>query len=228
VPLVWLLYLPVLAELLPPIAVVWKPTRSPARLGIAAWSLVMFFGDVLAVWEARHYHKNNLWVGYVSTAIAGTVLLWALSWWQSHSVSRLAIRVLIPLYLLAQLALILTVEDPDNFSLVTDTLSGVVLLTLVLYTLVVRSLEERDQLTRFDWFWVCSGLALSYSSAMAIGPISRLLIVDHRELVLNLYEVRAIADTVAITVIARGLLCPMPSLRSGGSSLPPSSPSSSS
>ena len=111
----------------------------------------------------------------------------------------------------------IAVEDTTTFSLVAGTLSGLVLISLTVYTLVVRSLDEGGSLTQFDWFWVCSGLALYFSTATAIEPLSRYLeSTASLPQLWALLEVRAVADTVAMMVIARGLLCPMPPRRSGG------------
>lgn len=223
----WFFYIPVFAELLPPVAVIRSPSRSRARVGIAVWAVVLFITDALSWWQGHILHRNNLWLEYLCTAISGAILLGALSAWQIHSVPQLAFRVVIPLYLLAHIVLVTAVEDLGNFSVFTDTLNGLLLLILVLYTLISHSLEASEHLTHFDWFWVCSGLALYFSGIIAYGPISRLLIGDRPDLLWAVLEVRAVGDTIAMFAIARGLLCPMPSPRSGMSSSLRSSRSSS-
>ena len=218
----WLAYAPVVAELLPPAAALARLARDRARLGIVGWCLTLFTADVIAMIQARAYHTNNLWTDYISTALSGAVMLWTLSRWQMKSVPRLALLVLIPLYLVAHLALVLTIENTENFSLVSDTLNGLLLLSLVLYTLIARSLHERERLTDFDWFWVCSGLALYFGAAMAVGPLYRVLLARRVDLLMDVILMKSVTDTVAMMAIARGLLCPIPSPRSSGFSSPPS------
>lgn len=223
-----LAYSAVFAQLAPPLAALARRVRDRARIGIVIWCLVLFAADAGSYWAGTMRHTNTLWMNYLCDAVSGAVLLLTLSLWQTNSVSRLALRLLTPLYLLSNLVLVLAVEDVRNFSLVTSTLAGLLLLSLVLYTLIVRSLDERRQLTRFDWFWVCSGVALYYGCAMAVDPLSRVLLTGPISRLILLVNTRSAVDVVAMLVIARGLLCPMPSHPSGGSSLPPSSRSSSS
>lgn len=219
----WLAYTAVFAQLVPPMAALVRRVFDRARMGIVAWCFTLFLTDAISWWQGHILHQNNLWLEYVGTALSGAVLLWTLSAWQVHSVPQLALRVLTPLYLLAHLTLVLTIEDLDNFSLVTETLNGLLLLSLVLYTLIVRSLDEREHLTRFDWFWVCSGLALYFGCDMAVDPLSRLLLAGGTDLLVTLILTRSVVDMIAMLAIARGLLCPLPPHRSGGSSSPHSS-----
>jgi hypothetical protein len=224
----WLLYVAVCSQLLPPLAAVLVGVRNRARIGIVIWCLLQFGTDVVAGWLG-HGGNNNIWLEYISIPSTSAVILWTLAAWQTKPTPRLAIRVVTPLYVIAYFTLVIAVEDTSTFSLVAGTLSGLVLISLTVYTLLVRSLDEGGNLTQFDWFWVCSGLALYFSCATAIEPLSRYLESNASLPQLwALLEVRAVADTVAMMVIARGLLCPMPPHPFGGYSSPRSSGSSSS
>jgi hypothetical protein len=216
------------AQLLPPLATIRKPVRDRARIGMTIWCLLLFATDLGSWYLGAVLHRNNLWLDYLCTALSGAVLLWTLSAWQLRPLAQLTLRVLTPIYLLVHLMLVVLVENLENFSLVTDTLNGLLFLSVALYTLVIRSLGERERLTEFDWFWVCSGLALYYGCAMAAGPISRVLLTSRTDLLIMLLLTKSVVDTVAMMAITRGLLCPMPRRRSGGYSSPLSLRSSSS
>ncbi|MBK6307434.1 MAG: hypothetical protein IPF47_17560 [Gemmatimonadetes bacterium] len=97
--------LAVLAQLVPPIAVVpvWRRT-SPARQWITIWCLVFFLSDmvqlVLAVTRG-----NNLFIFTYLQPIEDTLLLWALSHWQTRPVTRIALRIAIPLVVATYVAI---------------------------------------------------------------------------------------------------------------------------
>jgi hypothetical protein len=219
----WLLYSPVFAQLLPPLAALRNRGRDRTRLKIVLWCLLLFAGDGLSWWLGHIRGQNNLWLDYLTTALEGALMLWILSGWQISAVARLAVTFLVPAYLLAEVLLYRIVENNRTFSLATGTLSGFVLLCLVLYTLVTRSLAERGYLVESDWFWVCSGLALYYCFSTALEPMVRYLISADTNRLVMVFEFKAVWDCVAMMVIARGLLCPMSPPRSGTSSSPPSS-----
>ncbi len=217
-----LAYSGVVAELAPPIAILATRSRDRARIGVAVWCLLLFATNVATRWLGAR-HENSLVFNYFSEAIAGAWLLWVLSCWQARPVSALALRLLIQLYFLTNLVLIATVEDTDNFSHVTSTLNGFLLLTLVLFTLISRSLDERVLLTQFDWFWVCGGLVLYMANEMATFPLARVLVRGDMDLLVTLLTARSLIEALAMLIITRGLLCPTQPLPSGGFSLPPSS-----
>ena len=97
------------------------------------------------------------------------------------------------------------------------------ILALSLYTLLTCSLAERGQLTRFDWFWICGGMALFYGSDVAFEPFSRAMLPSRVDLVVAAIELTSFIEIFALLAIARGMLCPNPPLNSGGSSSPRSS-----
>ena len=87
-----------------------------------------------------------------------------------------------------------------------------------LYTLVTRSSNEPDRVTSRDWFWVTLGTSLFFAFRMALPPFVELMLSTNRELTRLAYVVSAWADILAYILIARGMVCPLPQARSGGSS----------
>jgi len=220
----WLMSASVYAQALPALAALRaRRTLSGARIGVLVWSGLLLASNAVDYWLASH-HRNNHWVSYVSDPIFGGITLWILSRWQVSSVARLTLQLLIPLYLATMLGLSLAVEQVDTYSLVTNAVTSLLLLALSLYTLLTCSLAERGRLTRFDWFWICSGMALFHGSDVAFEPFSRAMLASRVDLVFAAIELTSFIEIFAFLAIARGMLCPNPPLSSGGSSLPRSSP----
>jgi hypothetical protein len=224
----WVLYGGLFSQVLPPLAAIRARERlGPARNSAVAWSVLLLASNLLALGFAL-LRRNNLWMGYTLDPLLASVALWTFSLWQIRSVPRIALRLLVPLYLLAVLVLALTVEDLNSFSRVTAPFTALLLLGVSLYTLIVRSLGEQGQLIRADWFWISGGLALFYGTDTALEPFARLLLGSQPELILPAYELKALIGIVVSLAIARGILCPNPPLSSGGLSSPGFSPSPSS
>lgn len=225
----WVMSVAVLCQALPGLAAL-RARRSldGARIGVLAWSGVLLLSNVVDKWLAIQ-HRNNHFVSYLAEPIFCTIVLWVLSRWQVTPTARRVILRLIPLYLVAMLVLTLTVELTDTFSLVTESVTSLLILALSLYTLLTCSLAERGRLTRFDWFWICGGMALFYGSDAALEPFSRAMMASHIDLVIAAIELTSAVEIFALMAIARGMLCPNPPLNSGGSLSPQSSrwPSSS-
>ena len=87
-----------------------------------------------------------------------------------------------------------------------------------LYTLVRRSISEPERVTNRDWFWITLGTSLFFAFRMALPPFVELMLPANRELTKLAYVVSAWADILAYILIARGMVCPLPQARSGGSS----------
>ena len=214
----WLMDVAVLSQALPGLAALRaRRTLTGARIGVVAWSVIMLLGNAVDYWLASH-HQNNHIVSYVAQPITCALVLWVLSRWQVTAKARRVILRLIPVYLVAMLALTLTVEITDTFSLVTESVTSLLILALSLYTLLTCSLAERGRLTRFDWFWICVGMALFYGGDAAFEPFSRAMMASHIELVIAAIDLTSAIEVFALLAIARGMLCPIPPLNSGGSS----------
>jgi hypothetical protein len=218
----------VLSQLLPPLAAVRARGRlGPARKGAVAWSVLLLVSNLASLLLAL-LGFNNHWLGYLFDPLLASVGLWTFSLWQTHSLPRIALRLLIPLYLLAILILTLTVEDLSRFSNITGPFTALLLLGASLYTVIVRSVSEGGSLVSADWFWISGGLALSYGSDAALEPLARLLLGTEPGLILSAYELKALINIVVSLALVRGILCPNPPLNSGGLSSPGFSLSSSS
>jgi hypothetical protein len=220
----WLMNAAVLAEAIPGLAALGaRRSLSGARVGVLAWCGIMLASNAVDYWTSAQ-HLNNHWTSYVAQPIEGALVLWVFSRWQVRSVARLTIQLLIPLYLVAMLALTLLVERVDSYSIVTNSVTSLLILALGLYTLLTCSLVERGRLTGFDWFWICAGMALFYGSDVALEPFSRAMMAGRVDLIIAATELTSAVELIALLAIARGMLCPNPPLNSGGSSPPRSSP----
>lgn len=220
----WLIYLGALSIAIPPLAVLLLRRRpSGAAAWILAWSALLTAQEAAGTWLASR-GINNHPLNYVAMPAAGGLVLWALSLWQTRRAPRRVMRIAVPIYLLVCALLVLLVENARTFSSVAQPLSGVVGLAAAAYTLVARSLEEADGLTRQDWFWTCGGLALYFGSASMLGPLATLL-GGNLALLARAYELKSVVDVVAFLAIARGITCRTQARPSGVSSSPASSPS---
>ena len=220
----WLLYLGAASVAIPPLAVLLLRRRpSGGAAWILAWSTLLTAEEAAGTWLASR-DINNHWLGYVATPAAGALMLWALSLWQTRSAPRFAMRVAIPISLLVWTLVVTTVENPRTFSTVAQPLASVLGLAAAAYTLVARSLEETEGLTRQDWFWTCGGLALYFGSASMLGPLATLL-GGNLALLARAYELKSVLDVMAHLAIARGITCRTQVRPSGVSFSPASSPS---
>ena len=87
-----------------------------------------------------------------------------------------------------------------------------------LYTLVRRASAEPERVTSQDWFWITLGTSMFFSIRVALPPFVEVMLATNAELTRLAYLVSAWMDIVAFILIARGMVCPLPQTRSGGSS----------
>lgn len=213
---------------IPPLVAVWARRQlDPARRWAVAWAALLFLANLTAFGFGLQ-GRNNLWIGYTFNPVLAALALLTLSQWQVRSLSRIAIQLLVPIYLFVTVVLVLTLEQLSGFSRVTGTFTSLLLLGVSLYTVIVRSLDEAGHLHRADWFWIGMAFALFYGSDAALGPLAAVLMPSRPDLVVAAYQLRAAIAVVVSLAVARGFLCPSPPMRSGGSSSPRSSRSSSS
>jgi hypothetical protein len=214
----WVLHAASLAQVLPLLAATRYGTRlPPARRWVAVWCLTLLVSDAAQLWF-RGGGTDNRWVQYIAVPLHNAIMLWTLSLWQPDPVSRLAFRVAIPLNLLALLAIVPAVQSAAMFNQVTWPFQALVLLAGSLYTLVRRAGSEPDRVTSRDWFWITLGTSLYFALRVALAPFVELTLNTNRELTRLAYVVSAWTDIVAFILIARGMVCPLPQARSGGSS----------
>lgn len=198
-------------------AVLRRPPALHPRAWIAAWGALMFLTDaVMRGLGSAGIH--NLWVFYILAPVHAAALFWALSLWQSGQLPRLTLRAAIPVFALAWVSMVLLFEDPNAFSFVALPVYAVLGLTAAVGTLILRSTGTTEPLPSQDWFWVCSGVALYFSGVAALGPIG-LLLREHPRLVFRALEVKSYLQILGFLVIAKGLMCPLPT-PSGASSSP--------
>ena len=217
IPLV--LYAATAAQVLPLLAAVRYGPRLPsARRWLVVWCLTLVASDIAQHQLGVAGGANNLWLQYIAVPTQNAIMLWVLSLWQPDPVSRLAFRVAIPLDVIALLALIPAAGSAAAFNQFTWPFQSLVLLAGSLYTLVRRSIGEPDRVTSRDWFWITLGTSLFFAFRMAVPPFAALVMATNMELARFAYVFSAWIDILAFVLIARGMLCPLPQARSGGSS----------
>jgi hypothetical protein len=212
-----ILHAAALSQALPVLAALRHGRRLPAaRLWTVAWCVALMVGDGLQLWLRGSNGTNNLWLRAAGAPIQNAIMLWTLSLWQRHAVSRLAFRIAIPLFLVTLVALIPTVSETGTFNTVTAPFQALLLLAGALYTLVRNAASDPEGITHHDWFWVTFGVSLYFGLRVALPPFVSILMSSHQELVRLAYFVQAWADIAAFLLIARGIWCPLPQTRSGG------------
>jgi|SRR5689334_5073459 len=215
IPLV--LYVASFSQILPILAGArYRLTLPPARLFAILWCIALLVGDGLQLWLRGSTGNNNLWLRAASVPIQNAIMLWTLSLWQRHDVSRLAFRIAIPIFLITLVALIPTVKETGTFDTVTGPFQALLLLAGALYTLVTNAARDPEGVTRHDWFWITIGASLYFGLRVALPPFATILVASHPELVRLAYLVQAWTDIATFLLIARGIWCPLPQARSGG------------
>lgn len=212
----WGIYAASLSQLFPVmVALVFRERLSVPRNWIVLWAIVMALGDAAQYGVART-QGNNLWVNYIAIPIEDVLVLWTLSFWQSHPVLKLALRAAIPVFVLVWIAMVIGIEDVDSFSYLTMPFAALVMLGASIYTLVSNTLVEEGKVTERDWFWITLGLSLYFALFTSIWPFSRAYIAERPDLVRLAWTTRAWGDVLALILIARGMACPHPQAQSGG------------
>lgn len=182
--------------------------------------MLLILGDGVArILGARGV--NNLWVGYVSNPAVGIATLLALAGWQGTLRARRALHLLVPVFAAGWVVTVAAAEDLHGFSVLAFPLQSLLLLGLSLFTLVGKSLTLGSHGTlEQDWFWICSGLALSNGAASAAEPLSAMLLKHAPERLVQLFNFKAGIDLASALAITVGMLCPVPTAPSGPSSSP--------
>jgi hypothetical protein len=212
-----ILHVAALSQALPVLAALRHGRRLPAaRLWTIAWCVALIVGDAMQLWWRGENGTNNLWLRVAGAPIQNAIMLWTLSLWQRHAVSRLAFRIAIPLFLVTLVALIPTVGETGTFNTVTGPFQALLLLAGALYTLVRNAASDPEGVTRHDWFWVTLGVSLYFGLRVALPTFAQILMSSHQDLVRLAYFVQASADIAVFLLIARGIWCPLPLARSGG------------
>ena len=172
--------------------------------------------------------RNNLWLGYAGYPVLSMAMLWALAQWHPAKSARLALKLAIPLVLLVSVVLTLTLDDPTDFSLAVAPFHAIVMLLATVWTFVSLSLAAESSIVHEDWFWIIGGVMLYAATATAMQPLAWYLIRERVDLLHAAFNVRAAVLLLSFAAITWGMLLRGVPRYSGGSSWPPSSPSSSS
>ena len=170
--------------------------------------------------------QNNHWTGYVGLPIVSALVLMALAHWHPSRAPRLALQAAIPLVILVSVGLTITLEDPKRFSLVVAPFHAIVTLLAAVWTFVSLSLAARSSIVKEDWFWIVGGIMLYAATATAMQPLAWYLIRERVDLLHAAFNVRAAVVLLSFIAITWGMLSRGTRTSSGGSSSPPSSPSS--
>ncbi|MEO8030876.1 MAG: hypothetical protein ABJC74_07785 [Gemmatimonadota bacterium] len=197
------------SELLPPLAILLKQSRQPARLKVGLFCLFLFLFDMLLIAFRHVGSQGNLWLTYFFHPVEVLLGAWLLSDWQVKPGARRVLGYLVSVYLVAVIGLTVLVELPDTFSLITGSLSGVFMLCLALFTLVTNGLAEPGELRRRDWFWLCLGLAVYFSAETGVEPLQRFLIGTDVQAFIRILMASLIVQMTAMLLITRGMMCPV-------------------
>lgn len=197
------------AQLLPVVAV-WQlsPPRPPARLWIGVWAAVFFASDVAQILVSNFAGQNLRLFTYVNP-IEDAALLMAYSYWQVRPVIRLSFRIGIPLLAIATLGITLAVGQHTTFKSASSPFRLLILTTAVAYTLVSLASREGARIWDRDWMWTSLGVILYTAAFVVVDPVSAMLTVSHPELLLMVYVVKAVVDTVALLMVGKGMRCPL-------------------
>jgi hypothetical protein len=214
------------APALPLIAAVIRARGlSKAHLAIALWCAIDGSLNVVALLIGSH-GWNNLWLAYIGAPILSAALLWALAQWHPARAARLALKTAIPLVLIVSAVLTVTLEDPRDFSLAVAPFHAIVMLLATFWTFLSLSLEAKSWMAQEDWFWIIGGVMLYSATAAAMQPLAWYLIRERVDLLHAAFNVRSAVAILSFAAIAWGMLPRRAPRYSGGSSSPPSSPSS--
>lgn len=198
-----------------------------ARLAIVLWCAIEGLLNVAAVLLAQR-GRNNLWLGYVGHSLLSVALLWALAQWHPSRPARLALKIATPLVLIVSVVLTVALDDPTDFSLAVVPFHAIVMLLAAIWTFVSLGLRAESSIAQEDWFWIIGGVMLYAATVAAMHPLAWYLIRERVDLLHAAFNVRAAAVILSFAAITWGMLLRGAPKYSGGSSWPPSSPSSSS
>ena len=215
----WIPLLPVAA------AVVSRRAAAPAFRWVVVWCVALVCADAFAMaLGARGI--NNLWALYAFMPVITALILLALSFFHPTNAGRVALKAAIPPVVLVSVLLSLTIDDARQFSLVVAPFHSTVTLLASLWTFVALSFRADSAIHRNDWFWIIGGVMLYAAATTAIQPLSWYLLRERVDLLHAAFNIRAAIVLTSFAAITWGMLSQGTRLSSGGSSSPPSSPSS--
>ncbi|HEU4828386.1 MAG TPA: hypothetical protein VFT04_04250 [Gemmatimonadales bacterium] len=189
---------------IPAIAALLYRVRSPSQRIIGAYCALGFVQSIsLSMLAARGTH--NLWLLHLFVPLQGTMFLWALALWQTRERARITVFMAIPLFLVAWLALTLTVESFDAFPRYVKIIEGLLVIAVAAYTLVARSQYITEPVTSYAWFWVSAALVMYLSFGAILSPISSLLLPLAPERVIVMIRVNGVLLIICNLLFARAM-----------------------
>lgn len=196
-------------QVLPPLALLLRRNLSRPVLWVAAGATVSVVGNAAGIYVA-HRSGNNHWLGYIDGAVMFSLYLVALAEWQVTYVERLTLRLSILPFLIVYVLLVYFVEDITTFSRYGYPMYSIALLGAAVWTLLRRAFQPSTlPIQRSDWFWVVGGLALYGATTAVSQPVSAILLAQHRvDLLVRVYEFRAVCIDIAFLAIVAGFLLP--------------------
>ena len=180
-----------------------------ARVWIMFWCAVYLIMNLAGRYLGAR-GLNNHFLSYVALPVQCLGVMWALSLWQVRPTARLTLRLAVPAFLLAFIALTLLLEDPRNFSTIAEPVYSIVALGAAIATLLTRSPDETGPLLHQDWFWICCGLILHFGALAVLTPFAAHYLVTDPQLMNSAYVIRGYINTAAFVIIAIGISCPSP------------------
>lgn len=208
------------AEVTPLLAAVrMRAALTPAlRLVTAVFALGIAQEIVNAWLTSRHVH--NTWLNNLLMPVYTALFLWAFSLWQTGAVSRLAMRLAIPLFVVVWLVSTVLLSGVTRFPRVAGPIQSMLLVCVAAYTLVTAAMRATDPVWRHDWFWISAGVLLTYGTSTLLEPITGHLAYTHPATAKSVISIWNVIDGVASLLITGGILCARRHPISGGSSWP--------
>lgn len=223
----------IVLELAPVTAAVVVRRRLTRALRLVAVCFVVMFVQDAAGWWMAERDLSNLWVSNIGTPVQTLLFLFALGEWQTGETERRAVRFAGLGFVLLWGALLAGFEDPRTFSRFGQPLQAILVVSVAAWTMVRRTIRTLEAPLAEPWFWVCAGLLLYFGSGAVLAPVAHVLLRSNPDQVRIAYVGKAVINIVAYLLVARGVLCSLPSGNSGGfwsrprssrsSSAPPSS-----
>jgi len=208
-------FLAQIAQLLPPLAVVPRWSRSTAaRRWIAVWALLFFLSDGLQLYMSERIGNNRLLIAALQP-LEDAILLWALSFWQTRPLTRMALRIAIPLVIAIYVTVGFATGELTTFQTFSGPFRALLMMICTVYTLISNVAASPERVWQHDWLWTTIGVLLYFGLLVAVEPIAAAMGTDHLDNMMRLYNARSIGDVIAFIIIWRGMRCPLPSSSTG-------------
>src|SRR4026209_1888798 len=148
----WIVYAGTASSILPVVAGLLAHRRlTLASRWILAWAAFVVLANLLTTllaWQDR----NNHWVNYLATPVAGGLALCALSHWQQSSLAALSMRLAVPLLAITWIGIVVRFENTKPLSLPAEPFAGLLVMAAATYTLISRAFTETGNVLGQAWF----------------------------------------------------------------------------